>query len=65
MTENVCHVWTLILSHVAAMHDAKIQPIGVAAKSSEQHEEIGKSWTKCNYQDCQKLYDWLTTCNPF
>jgi len=38
---------------------------GVAAKSSEQHEEIGKSRTKRDYQDCRKLYDWLTTRNPF
>ena len=65
MTENTRHVWTLSLSHVATIHDAMIQVTGVGAKLSEQHEEIGKSRTKRDYQDCRKLHDWLTTLNPF
>eukprot|EP00794_Sanderia_malayensis_P019665 gene19665-21612_t len=38
---------------------------GAAAKSSEQHEEIGKSRTKQDYQDCLKFLNWLNSRNPF
>ena len=65
MTESVCHVWVLRLCHVAMVHDAMLQLTGAAAKSSEQHEEIGKSRTKQDYQDCLKFLNWLTIRHPF
>lgn len=37
-----------------------IQLLGVSTKSSEYHEEIGKSRTIQDYKDWQKLYEWLT-----
>ena len=65
MTESVHHVWFLSLCHVAMVHDAMLQLTGAAAKSSEQHEEIGKSRTKQDYQDCLKFLNWLTIRNAF
>ena len=65
MTESVCHVWVLSLCHVAMIHDAMLQLTGAAVKSSEQHQEMGTSRTKQDYQDCQKLLAWLTLRNPF
>ena len=65
MTESVRHVCVLSLCHVAMVHDAMLQLTGAAAKSSEQHEEIGKSRTKQDYQDCLKFFNWLTRRNPF
>ena len=55
----------LSLCHVAMVHDTMLQLTGTAAKSSEQHEEIGKSRTKQNYRDCRKFLAWLTWRNPF
>ena len=65
ITESVRHVWALSLCHVAMVHDAMLQLTGAAAKSSEQHEEIRKSRTKHDYQDCVKFLNWLTIRNPF
>ena len=65
MTESVHHVWFLSLCHVTMVHDAMLQLTGAAAKSSEQHEEIGKSRTKQDYQDCLKFLNWLTIRNAF
>ena len=47
------------------VHDAMLQLTGAAAKSSEQHEEIGKSRTKQDYQDCLKFLNWLAIRNAF
>ena len=52
MTESVRHVWVFSLCHVAMVHDVMLQLTGAAGKSSEQHEEIGKSRTKQDHQDC-------------
>ena len=57
MIESVHHVWVLSLCHVAMLHDAMLQLTGAAAKSSEQHEEIGKSRTK---QDIKTVSNFLT-----
>ena len=65
MTESVRYMWALSLSQMASVHDAMIQLSGVSAKSSEQHEEIGKSRTIQDYKDCQKFYEWLIDRNPF
>ena len=56
MTESVRHIWALSFSQMASVHDAMIQFSGVLAKSSEQHEEIGKSRIIQDYKDCQKIY---------
>ena len=65
MAESVRHMWALSLSQMASVHDAMIQVSGVSVKSSEQHEEIGKSRTIQDYKDCQKFYEWFTDRNPF
>ena len=65
MTESVRHIWTLSLSAMASIHDAMSQLTGVSSKSSEQHEEIGKSRRNKDFQDCKKFLDWLNTRNPF
>ena len=46
MTESVHHSWVLSLSHVAMIHDGMVQLTGAATKSSEQHQEMGRSRTK-------------------
>ena len=65
MAESVRHVWGLSLSHVAVVHNAMLQLTDAAARSSEQHEGIGKSRTKQDHQDCPKFLNWLTLRNPF
>ena len=65
MTESVRHAWLLSLSHVAIIHDAMVELTGAATKSSEQHQQMGRSWTKQDYHDCLKFLDWLTVRNPF
>ena len=65
MTESVRHAWVLSLNHVAMIHDAMVQLTGAATKSSEQHQEMGRSRTKQDYHDCLKFLDWLALRNPF
>ena len=65
MTESVRHAWVLNLSHVATIQDAMVQLTGAATKSSEQHQEMGRSRTKQDYHDSLKFLDWLTLRNPF
>ena len=43
MTESVRHAWVLSLSHVAMIHDAMVELTGAATKSSEQHQQMGRS----------------------
>ena len=47
------------------VHDAMLQLTVATAKSGKQHEEIGKSRTNKDYQDCLKSLNWLTIRNPF
>ena len=54
MTEPVRQMGALSLSQMASVHDAIIQLSHVSTKSSEQHQEIGKSRTIQDYKDCQK-----------
>ena len=58
-------MWALSLLQMASVHDTMIQLPGVSAKTSEQHDEIGKSRTIQDYKDCQRFYEWLTDRNPF
>ena len=55
MTESVRHAWVLSLSHVSMIHDAMVQLTGAAMKSSEQHQEMGRSRTEQDYSNCLKL----------
>ena len=65
MTENVRHQWVLSLNHCAAVHNAMTEVTGASYKSSEQHNEMGKSRTKQDSEDCRKLLYWLSERNPF
>ena len=57
--KSVCHVWVLSPSHVTMVHYAMLQLIGATVKSSEQHDKIGKSRTKQDYEDCLKTLRFL------
>ena len=65
MTESVRHSWVLSVNHVAMIHEAMIQLTGAASRSSEQHQDLGKSRTKQDYHDCAKFIDWLSLRTPF
>ena len=41
------------------VHYAMLQLIGATVKSSEQHDKIGKSRTKQDYEDCLKTLRFL------
>ena len=65
MTESVRHTWVLSLGEVAMVHDAMLTLTGAATKTSEQHQDMGKSRTKQDFHDCLRFLDWLAVRNPF
>lgn len=57
--KSVSHVWVLSLSHVTMVYYAMLQLTGATVKSSEQHNETGKSRTKQDNEDCLKTLRFL------
>ena len=58
MTKSVSHALVLSFSHVAMIHNAMVQITCAANKSSEQHQEVGRSRTNQDYHESLK-FSWL------
>ena len=61
--DNVRHLWVKSFSYIAAAHESMINLSGVNAASSDQNKEMGFARRICDFDDCNKIYNWFITRN--
>ena len=59
------HLWVKSFSYIAAAHESMINLSGVNTGSSDQNKEMGFARRICDFNDCNKIYNWFITRNPF
>ena len=63
--DNVRHLWVKIFSYAAAVHESIISLSGVNTGSSDQNKEMGFARRICDFDGCNKIYNWFVTRNLF
>ena len=63
--DNVRHLLVYSISYTAAVHESMISLSGVNTGSSDQNKEMGFARQICDFDDCNKLYNWFVTRNTF
>ena len=63
--DNVRHLWVNSISYTAAAHESMISLSGANTGSSDQNKEMRFARRICGFDDCNKIYNWFVTRNPF
>ena len=53
------------MHYCGSIHNAMTTTTQHYHKTSEQHEELGKSRCQRDFDDIQKMLEWLDSFNPF
>ena len=65
MSPSVRVLWVHSMHSCGSIHNAMTAPTQHYHKTSEQHEELGKSRCQRDFDNLQKMLEWLDSFNPF
>ena len=65
MSPSVCALWVQSVHSCGSTHNAMTATTQHYHKTSEQHKELGKSGCQRDFDDLQKMLEWLDSFNPF
>ena len=65
MAPSVRALWVQSMHSCGSTHNAMTATTQHYHKTSEQHKELGKSGCQRDFDDLQKMLEWLDSFNPF